>query len=83
MFHCIIFKDKCFYGVLNCLCNFLIQCSNTASICLSAYGLSTSEYHLHSLLVIISIFISTVCMSLKQSLNLEIKQKQFLNTIEI
>lgn len=65
-------KKKSWYSKINCICNFIIQICNVAGMCLSVYGLpSVDDIGIVHVLIISTIFTSTVCMSLKQSLNLE------------
>lgn len=71
--NCMKTNSQCFYNSLNCFLNFIIQIFNVLSMCLSIYGLPNDESQIkfYHKLIIFSIAVSTICMSIKTSLNLE------------
>ena len=87
MLTCKFFETHCVYGFLNFMCNFIIQICNVMSMCLSVYSLPSSNLEWHSKMVCFTIALGTVMMTLKQTLNLELKMrispKNNINSIDI
>ena len=77
-------SDYCNLEITSCVLNFLILVSNSLSMGMTCYGLSSNENVIEKIISIVSLSVSIVCVSIKQSLHIEekIKKKRIKEAIE-
>ena len=76
-------SDYCNLEITSCILNFCILISNSLSMAMTCYNLHGSEFT-EAIISIVSLSISIICVSIKQSLHLEekIKNKKIQSMID-
>ena len=77
-------SDYCNLEIIGCILNFLILLSNSLSMGMTCYGLSNHENLIEKTISLVSLSVSIICVSIKQSLHIEekIKKKRIKEAIK-